>query len=73
MNMDTIVPPWTAEQVEAMNQFQHERTFHPFTCENRNDGKHGDGEGILIATPDGWICPHCDYKQGWAHGFMAGS
>ena len=21
----------------------------------------------LIATEYGWICPVCDYKQGWAH------
>ena len=26
---------------------------------------------VLIATPDGWICPSCDYTQDWAHGFMA--
>jgi hypothetical protein len=25
----------------------------------------------LIATENGWICPVCDYKQGWAHSFMA--
>lgn len=25
----------------------------------------------LIATNDGWICPVCDYKQKWAHKFMA--
>lgn len=28
-------------------------------------------ETILIATEDGWICPACDYKQKWAHGFMS--
>ena len=25
----------------------------------------------LIATEGGWICPVCDYKQNWAHNFMA--
>lgn len=25
----------------------------------------------LIATNNGWICPVCDYKQNWAHDFMA--
>lgn len=27
-------------------------------------------ETNLVATNDGWICPVCDYKQKWAHGFM---
>lgn len=25
-----------------------------------------DGEGRLVATADGWICPFCNYKQSWA-------
>ncbi len=25
----------------------------------------------LVATKDGWMCPVCDYKQYWAHEFMA--
>src|SRR5713101_3675612 len=23
------------------------------------------------ATKQGWVCPYCDYKQDWAHDFMA--
>lgn len=66
-----IKPPWTPEQVEALNKFQQSGLFHPFTCGgNRTDEKHLDGEGILVATPDGWICPYCGYTQDWAHEFM---
>ncbi len=25
----------------------------------------------LIATKEGWKCPVCEYKQNWAHSFMA--
>ena len=59
--------------------------LHPFTCPNRNDGlahgrigeahaSHGSegGErGLLIATPGGWVCPHCEYTQSWAYASMA--
>jgi hypothetical protein len=33
--------------------------------------KHLDGEGVLVATPECWVCPYCDYTQDWAHEFMA--
>lgn len=64
--------PWTQEQVDALNRFQESGQFHPFTCGsgNRCDDKHLDGEGRLVATVDGWVCPYCDYKQDWAHEFM---
>lgn len=58
--------PWTDEQVEALNRYQREGKFHPFTC--GNDSRHQN----LVATKDGWICPNCDYTQNWAHGFMMG-
>jgi len=62
--------PWTPEQVEALNKFQHSGRFHPFTCGKRSDHNNND---ILVATPAGWVCPYpgCDYTQGWAHDFMA--
>lgn len=64
--------PWTKEQVDALNRYQEKGMFHPFTCGsgNRTDEKHLDGEGILLATVNGWMCPYCDYKQDWAHEFM---
>lgn len=72
--MNSIKPPWTPEQVAALNAHQHAGEFHPYTCGNRNDEAHhlyaaeqGHGDhGILLATTDGWMCPVCDYRQCWA-------
>ena len=67
--MLTIRPPWTPEQVEALNRHQKDPRLHPFTCGSgrRTDEHHKDGQGILVATADGWVCPWCDYRQFWAH------
>jgi len=66
-----IKAPFTPEQVVALNRFQQCGRFHPFTCGgNRKDAAHLDGEGVLVATPEGWRCPYCDYKQDWAHDEM---
>lgn len=59
--------PWTNEQVDNLNAFQHAGWVHHYTCGNDAHTDHVD----LIATPDGWICPECDYRQGWAHAFSA--
>ncbi len=69
-----ISAPFTPEQVAALNRFQRESRFHPFTCGRgrRTDRAHLDGEGVLVATEAGWKCPYCDYTQDWAHAFMAG-
>lgn len=62
----------TPEQIEKLNRYQRAGSFHPFTCGNRSDpGHESDREGILLATPEGWRCPTCDYRQNWAHPFMA--
>lgn len=64
----------SADEIDRLNRSQTKGEFHPFTCPNRSDGEHrefnGD-KGALVATRRGWICPWCDYTQGWAHGFMA--
>lgn len=69
----TVHAPFTAEQVDALNAYQNAGRMHPFTCPNRGDGLHRVTAdlGALVATVDGWVCPDCDYTQGWAHGFMA--
>jgi hypothetical protein len=73
--MGQICAPFTPEQVEALNEFQTAGQMHPFTCANRGDEGHirreGSDLGQLIATPNGWTCPDCDYTQDWAHDFMA--
>ena len=54
----------TKEEVDALNEYQKSGKFHPYTCGgNRTDEKHLDGQGILIATEDGWVCPYCEYRQ----------
>ena len=66
--MDRIEAPFTPEQVASLNAFQLAGVMHPFTCGAE------DCHGIrLIAARDGWHCASqiCDYRQGWAHAFMA--
>jgi hypothetical protein len=67
-----IEAPWTKEQVDALNSYQEEGWMHPFTCGsgNRTDKYHLDGEGKLVATENGWICPFCPYRQTWAWDMM---
>lgn len=78
--MTKIEPPWSVQQVAALNRWQHCGWVHPFTCgsDNRMDTAHkayalalNTDEGALIATPNGWFCPACSYTQKWAHAFMA--
>lgn len=67
--MKQIKAPFTPKQVMLLNKFQNRQTEHPFTCggEGRTDEEiHGDGEGVLVATVRGWICPYCNYTQNWA-------
>lgn len=61
--MAKITAPFTPTQVDSMNKYQQSGVFHSFTCIN-------DSHADLIATEEGWICPLCDYKQGWAHDWM---
>lgn len=63
----TVTAPWTADQVDALNRFQHCKYVHEFTCPADHEG---GGDRTLVATRAGWICPHCDYRQGWAHEVM---
>lgn len=62
---DRIEPPWTPEQVAALNRFQQTGFMHPFTCPD-----HHGGDRDLTATPEGWVCLKCGYTQKWAHRFM---
>lgn len=57
-----------AEQVKHLNAYQANELFHPLTCGsgNRKDERHLDGEGVLVATENGWHCPFCDYKQAFS-------
>lgn len=66
-----IAKIWTEDQVRSLNEFQKSGVFHPFTCGgNRTDANHLDGEGVLVATQEGWVCPYCDYRQTWCYPWM---
>ena len=77
LNMfDKVTAPFTDEQVEQLNRFQQAGRFHPFTCCSTGpadicERRLHTGDGELIATADGWVCPCGHYTQTWAHGFMA--
>lgn len=62
---------FSPEEVASLNAYQTSGVFHPFTCGgDRTDENHLDGQGLLVATRNGWICIWCDYKQSWAHEWM---
>lgn len=63
---------WSPQLVEALNKQQRAGQVHPFTCGSgrRTDADHKDGEGVLVATEDGWMCPYCDYRQDWHGGVV---
>jgi len=65
---DRVVTPFTADQVVSLNAYQVAGVIHPFTC-----GANGCHGIRLIAARDGWHCASdtCDYRQDWAHAFMA--
>jgi hypothetical protein len=73
-----IEAPFVGAAVKNLNAFQTHTSGgfvgHPYTCANRGDGQHGEeggDTGVLIATAEGWVCPHCDYTQFSAHPMMA--
>jgi hypothetical protein len=53
---DVIRAPWTDEQVAALNAFQRDRRFHPFTCPGERERGERCKERNLTATRDGWVC-----------------
>ena len=62
-----ITVPWTKEQCDFLNARQKDGRYHPYTCGSgrRTDEDHLDGEGVLVATALGWMCPYCGYRQQW--------
>jgi hypothetical protein len=70
MSFTQITAPFTPEQVAALNRWQERGDVHPFTCGN-SQCRSSHPNDALVATPNGWMCRHCDYTQQWAHGFMA--
>jgi hypothetical protein len=59
--------PFTEDQVKSISEFQESPYWHPFTCGNDSC----DHVTLGIAR-DGFFCPNChNWKQDWAHSFMA--
>lgn len=61
---------FTEEQVKHLNEQQQSGKVHPYTCDRSSMNcqvRFNEGDGILLATTDGWICPCGNYKQKWAH------
>ena len=65
-------PGWPQDVIDALNRYQQDGRFHPYTCPNRGDGKHRMTRdlGMLEATSRGWVCPDCPYTQDW---YVSGS
>ncbi len=57
------------DQIESINRHQADQRFHPLTCGSgrRTDVQHADGEGRLVATEDGMVCPFCGWRQLASH------
>ena len=68
----TIKAPFNDEQVKNINLFQNAGRFHPFTCDcSEIDGDEHKGQrAVLVATKDGLVCPHGNYKQNYVYSFM---
>jgi hypothetical protein len=64
-----VTAPWTTDQVESLNGYQHSLAGHPYTCPRDHD----DVQSVLVARENGWRCGHpgCTYTQDWAFRFMA--
>lgn len=67
---DVVRTPWNDSQITALNLYQAAGFMHPYTCGTKEKHAAGAGENLL-ATPSGWVCPNCDYRQYWAHAFSA--
>lgn len=70
MKPEMTETPWTQDQVESLNGYQERGMMHPFTC-GSDECRAATGGAPLLATPSGWVCRHCTYRQYWAHPWMA--
>ncbi len=46
--MGTTTAPWTAEQVEKLNEYQNCEWVHEFTCPNHNDFDHQQSVTVIV-------------------------
>jgi hypothetical protein len=62
-----VAAPWSVNQVDSLNQYQHSGQGHPFTCAAGH---------VLVADGGGWHCPACalagqPWVQNWCWDWMA--
>lgn len=64
-----VTTPFTSDQAESLNGYQHSLAGHPYTCPRDHD----DVQSVLVAQDNGWHCGHpdCGYTQDWAFRYMA--
>jgi len=64
---------WSDEKINNLNKYQKSGMYHPYTCggplfaDGFCERRSQNGEGILIPTKDGFICPCGKYTQDWVH------
>lgn len=61
---------WPNEKVELLKYRQNKKEFHPYTCDRSSvncEVTINNGDGVLIPTNEGWICPCGNYRQFWSH------
>ena len=71
-----MLAPFSEEQVRRLNDYQKSGMFHPYTCDRKAEQcevhlrpRDYNKDGVLVATPTGWVCPCGRYKQDFAHDF----
>lgn len=61
---------WSDEKVDLLKYRQEKAEFHPYTCDRSSVNcqvKFNEGDGVLIPTNEGWVCPCGNYRQFWSH------
>ena len=61
---------WSDEKVNQLNEGQKDTSRHPYTCDRSSVScqvRVNDGDGVLIATNGGWVCPCGNYRQFWSY------
>lgn len=63
--------PWSEEDVVLLTLRQQVSWLHEYTCPTDHEIEHATlpikANLVLIATPRGWYCPICRYRQSWCH------
>jgi hypothetical protein len=77
VNEVKVYAPFTSEQVRALLEWQYRQDVHPFTCPNRDNGKHrlrrerdADLGALCPDETKGFLCLDCNYTQDWAYEYM---